>query len=397
MRFMKFVIVMMIALISVAIVTAQDEMEQPPLGWWDECATPDTLPDTIQIGAPLGLTGPISIYGIPQQQGIDIAIEEINSSGYLGDTQLEMVYEDTEGNAEQAIAAMTQLVVEDDVTVVFGPSLSSESFASAPIAQENNTPVMGVTTSAIGIPQQGDFVFRGNLPESVLIPYMVEQVQDIFGIESIAVLYGDDDDFTISGYDVFVDTFDAIGLDITDEATFARGDVDFSPQLTRLIASEPDAIAVSALGREGVAIILQARELGFEGLILGGNGFNTPDVIEQAGDDATNLIVGAAWHITSENELSTRFVDTFQDLYEQTPNQFSVQAYSVIWIYATAIRCADSADGDAIRDALFNIQDFVSPLGEYSFDMEGEPTHAPVAQIVRDGTFVILTPEMAEE
>jgi branched-chain amino acid transport system substrate-binding protein len=392
---LQHLLVLTLFLSSISVVIAQDDAMPPaPLGAWQDCATPSNLPDVIQIGAPLGLTGPISVYGVPQQLGIDLAIQEINGSGYLGDATLEMIYEDTEGDAEQAIAAMTKLIDEDNVTVVFGPSLSTESFAAAPIAQENGVPVMGVTTSAIGIPQQGDFVFRGNLPEAVLIPVMVGQVQDLFGIERVAVLYGDDDDFTISGYDVFVQTLEDLDITITDEATFARGDVDFSPQLTNLIADEPDAIVASALGAEGINIIVQARQLGFDGLILGGNGFNTPDVIAQAGEDAENLIVGASWNIASDNELSTRFVAMFEEAYDFTPDQFSVQAYTVIWLYATAMRCGNSVDGADIRDQLLMIENFESPLGAFSFDPEGEPIHPPVTQIVRDGAFVLLTPEL---
>lgn len=372
-------------------------MDNPlPIGLWEQCETPD-LEGTITFGAPLGLTGPISVYGIPEQQGVDLAIQEINESGYLGDAQLEMLYEDTEGNAQQAINAMTKLIEEDNVVAIFGPSLSSEAFAADPIAQEAGVPAMGVTTSAIGIPQMGDFIFRGNLPEQVLIPIMVAQVQELYGIENVAVLYGDDDDFTVTGYEVFIDALDELNITITDEATFARGDVDFSPQLTSLLLGEtqPDAIVVSALGAEGIQIIIQARALGYEGLILGGNGFNSPDIASEAGDDAYNLIVGASWNISGGNDLSLRFVEMFDEAFGREPDQFSVQAYTAMWLYATAIRCEGAADSESIRDGLLNIQEFESPLGAFSFDEEGEPFHEPVVQIFAEGTFLPLTPELA--
>lgn len=393
---MKRIVVLLCLFLSTTIIGAQDN-NPLPIGWWDECPTPQNLPDTIRIGAPLGLTGPIAVYGVPQQLGVEIAVDEINESGYLGEgVTLEVIYEDTEGMAEQTIAAMTKLVEEDQVAAVFGPTLSTEAFAADPIAQENETPVMGVTTSAQGITAMGDFVFRGNLPEEVLIPVMVEQVQDLFGIERVAVLYGDDDDFTISGYDVFIQTFNDLGIEITDEASFARGDVDFNAQLTSLLADDPDAIAVSALAAEGISIILQARALGYDGLILGGNGFNTPDVVEQAGEDAGNLIVGASWNISSDNPLSERFVSIFEERNDFSPDQFAVQAYTVIWLYATAMRCGDSAAGPDIRDQLYTIEDFESPVGPFSFDPMGEPIYPPVTQIVRDGSFVLLTPELVE-
>lgn len=372
-----------------------EDAAQPPIGLWEECATPQTLPDEVLIGSPLGLTGPISIYGIPEQQGADLAVQEINESGYLGDAQIIMQYEDTEGDAQQAINAMTKLIEEDGVVAVFGPSLSSEAFAADPIAQENGIPVMGVTTSATGITAIGDFVFRGNLPEFILIPDMVAQVTAVAGLEDVAILYGDDDDFTITGYDQFVIALDDNGVNIVEEATFARGDVDFNPQLTRILAAEPDAIAVSALAAEGIQIIVQARALGYEGLILGGNGFNTPDVAAQAGADAEGLIIGASWNINGENNaLSQRFVEMYEAAYGIPPDQFAVQAYTALWLFATAIRCQDSVDGAAIRDGLFAIDNFETPLGPFSFDEMGEPLHPSVTQIIRDGQFVPLTPEM---
>ncbi|MEL6407182.1 MAG: ABC transporter substrate-binding protein [Chloroflexota bacterium] len=368
-----------------------------PIGLWEQCETPD-LSGTITFGAPLGLTGPISVYGVPEQQGVDLAIAEINESGYLGDAQIEMIYEDTEGDAQQAINAMTKLIEEDNVVAVFGPSLSSEAFAADPIAQEAGIPTMGVTTSAIGIPQIGDYIFRGNLPEQVLIPIMVEEVQTLYNIQDVAVLYGDDDDFTVTGYNVFIEALDGSGINITNEATFARGDVDFNPQLTTLVTGDnvPDALVVSALAAEGIQIIVQARALGYEGLILGGNGFNSPDIASEAGEDATNLIVGASWNIGGGNDLSQRFVSLFEEEYGRQPDQFSVQAYTVMWIFATAIRCEGSAESDAIRDGLFNIQDFASPLGDFSFDGEGEPFHEPVVQIFDAGDFVPLTEDLVD-
>lgn len=394
---MRRSLIIALCLLLAGVATAQDAEAPLPIGEWDACATPADLPETILFGAPLGLTGPISIYGVPEQQGVDLAIEEINTSGYLGAAQFDIIYEDTEGSAEQAIAAMTKLIEEDGVDAVFGPSLSSEAFAADPIAQEAGIPVMGVTTSAVGIPELGDFVFRGNLPEQILIPFMIEQVDALFGLESVAVLYGNDDDFTLSGYDVFIDALFDNDIEIVGEATFGRGDTDFNPQLTTLLADNPEALVVSALGAEGIQIINQARDNGFEGLILGGNGFSTPDVLEQTGENGDNLIVGASWNVDSSNELSERFVTLFEDAYGRQPDQFSVQAYTAMWLFATAIRCEGAASGEAIRDGLLAIEAFDSPLGAFGFSEVGDAMHEPVVQIVQDSAFVPLTEAMVED
>jgi len=395
-------VLMVLALLALLVapfaVAAQDDMDEMMMGEMVDCEVPENLSDTVTIGAIFGLSGPISVYGGPQQNSVALAVEEINESGYLGDATLEVIYEDSEGSAEGAINAMTKLVEQDEVTAVLGPTLSTEAFAADPIAEENGVPVMGVSNTATGITDMGEFVFRNSLPESSVIPGTVTQATELLGLEQVGVLYGDDDDFTLSGYDVFVDALEENNVEILGEETFARGDTDFNAQLTNLLADEPDALIVSALAAEAGVIISQARQLGYEGPIIGGNGLNSPAIIEQAGDAAEGVIVGAAWNVNATDPLSTAFIDAYAEAYDDAqPDQFSAQAYTGTWLMATAIRCADSADSADVRDALASIEDFESPLGSFSFDENRNPVHDPVLQIIEDGAFGILSADTMEE
>jgi len=367
--------------------------DAPLLGFWEECATPENLPETVTLGAIFGLSGPIAVYGGPQQNSVMLAVSEINESGYLGESELVVIFEDSQGGAEGAINAMTKLVEEDGVVAVIGPTLSTEAFAADPIAQENGVPVMGVSNTASGITDMGDFVFRDSLPESSVIPGTIAQSTEILGLESVAVLYGDDDDFTLSGYEVFVESLEVNGVEILGEETFARGDADFSAQLTNLIGLEPDALVVSALAAEAGSIISQARTLGWEGPIIGGNGLNSPAIVAAAGEAADGVIVGAAWNVNASDDLSLAFSEAYEAAYDTRPDQFAAQAYTGTWLFATAIRCADSADSADIRDALAEIEGFVSPLGDFSFDENRNPVHEPVLQIIEGGLFTVLTGE----
>nr|MCU0466811.1 ABC transporter substrate-binding protein [Anaerolineae bacterium] len=242
-----------------------------------------------------------------------------------------------------------------------------------------------------GITDMGDFVFRNSLPESSVIPGTIAQATEALGLTRVAVLYGNDDDFTVSGYDVFVESLDENGVEIIAEATFAKGDVDFSAQLTSLLADSPDALVVSALAAEAVQIIVQARQQGFDGPIIGGNGLNSPAVLTNSGEASEGVIVGAAWNIASPEALSASFTEAYAAAYEDAqPDQFAAQAYTGAWLMATAIRCGDSAEPAAIRDALAAIVDFPSPLGLFSFDENRDPVHAPVVQIAEGGAFSVL-------
>ncbi|RMG87157.1 MAG: ABC transporter substrate-binding protein [Chloroflexi bacterium] len=369
----------------------------PEMGFWDECPAPENLPETVTIGAIFGQTGRIAVYGVGQTQAVELAVQHINESGYLGEgTTLEVIFEDSAGDIDQAIAAMTKLVEQDEVLAVIGPTLSTEAFSADPIAQENGTPVLGVSNTANGITDMGEFVFRDSLPEASVIPGTIAQAKEILGLERVGVLYGNDDDFTVSGYNVFIDALNENDIEIVGEETFAVGDVDFSAQLTNLLDKDPDALVVSALAAEGIEIILQARDFGFDGPIIGGNGFNTPAIAQEAGEAAEGVMIGAAWHIDNPSEISQTFTQAYMDAYDAAPNQFDAQAYTGAWLIATAIRCADSTDRSEIRDALASIEDFDSPLGLFSFDENRNPVHDPIVQVIEDGSYKILEAESEE-
>ena len=366
------------------------------MGDW-ESPDPTNLPDDVTVGVIFDLSGGAAVYGEVQQQAAQLAVEEINASGYLGGSRLVAIFEDGGSAGETSINAMTKLVEQDNVVAVMGPTLSSEAFSADPIAQEAGVPVLGVSNTAIGITDMGEFVFRDSLPESSVIPGTIAVAKEALGLERVGVLYGNDDDFTYSGYEVFIDALAENDIEVTAEETFARGDVDFNAQLTNIIATDPDAIVVSALVQEAVPLVVQARQLGFEGPIIGGNGLNSPALAAQAGEAANGVIVGAAWNIANQNPYSVAFTAAYEAAYEEAaPDQFAAQAYTGMWLLATAIRRADSADPADIRDALAGIEDFESPLGTFSFDEDRNPVHEPVTQIIEGGAYALLNAEPAE-
>jgi len=370
--------------------------DAPQIGAWETCATPENLPETVEVGLVADITGPVSFYGAPQRDGVEMAVEEINAAGYLGDSELVILYEDTASDPtyNEAINAVTKLTEQDNVTAILGPTLSSEAFAAAPVAQENETPILGLSNAAEGLPQTvGEYYFRALMPESTMIPYTLAAAQAYTGLENVAILYGDDDDFTLSGYDAFVDALETQDIEITREETFARGDSDFNAQLTNLLADEPDALVIAALAAEAVPIINQARTLGFEGPILGGNGLNAPGIVDGAGTNADGVIAGTSYHPSSDDPLTAAFTTKFTDEYGYEPDQFAAHAYTGAWVMATAIRCADSAEQDAVREALTEIKGFASPLGAFGFDENRDPIYARLLQEIQDGAFVVVERE----
>ena len=364
-----------------------------------QCPDPASLPETVNIGAMFDLSGTASVYGLVQQAGVNLAVEQINAAGYLGEgVTLEVQFQDVASDAQQAINVMTGFTEDPNIVAVIGPTLSTEAVASVPVAQEAGLPVLGVSNTATGLRAAlGDFYHRASLPESAVIPGTIAQATELLGLQNVGVLYGNDDDFTLSGYDVFVQALADNGVNVVGEETFLKGDLDFNTQLTNLIGQNPDALVVSALAAEAIQIVNQARQQGYTGPIIGGNGFNSPTVLTQTEGNNEGLIVGGSWNYDNPNptESSQQFVAAYEAANGGTrPDQFAAQAYTGTWLVATAIRCADSVDHAAVNEAIGGITNMETPLGAFSFDEAGEPTHEPIAQIVQGGKFVPLAVAM---
>jgi branched-chain amino acid transport system substrate-binding protein len=194
----------------------------------------------------------------------------------------------------------------------------------------------------------------------------------------------------VSSYQAFLDAVQKNHLNITAERTFVKGETDFESRINEIITGHPDAIIVSALIQEASLIVKQARSQGFEGLIIGGNGFNSAVLFNQAGESAEGVIVGTAWNINSVSAKSSDFVTAFKEAYGKEPDQFAAQSYTGVWLFAEAIRSAGNSESQSIRNALLQIQHFDSPLGDFSFTADREPVHPSIVQVVHNGRFEIL-------
>ena len=344
------------------------------------------LSGEIPVGFVFSMTGGAAAYGATQKNGIELAVAEINESKFLGNATLRAIVEDDASKPEQAIQVFTKLITRDRVAAIVGPTLSNSAKSSDPVAQENQTVVLGVSNTAGGITEIGDYVFRNSLPESAVIPNTIKVAKEKLGLQKVALMYGNDDAFTKAGYDVFNQALQAEGIEILTTETFAKGDTDFTPQLTKIKGLNPDALVVSALVEEGAGIIAQARQLGLSAPIIGGNGFNSPKLAQLAGEAAEGAISGAAWLVSAETPRNRAFVDAYTAKYGSPPDQFAAQAYDGVYLIATAIKNAGSADRTAIRDALGKITGFEGVLGTFAFEGR-EPRHTPVVQVVKNGKF----------
>lgn len=339
------------------------------------------------IGVVSYISGPGAAYGEAITGGLKLAQEEINAKG---EVDINLIIEDSAGKQDQALTAAQKLMNSENVTAIIGPTLSTEMNVVGPEADLSGVPIMGTSTTADGIPQIGDYVFRNSIPEALAIPASMKKAVEKYDAKKVAILYGNDDVFTKSGFDTMKKAAEDMGLEVLTIETFQKGQSDYNAQLTKIKGLNPDMILCSALYNEGAVIMDQARKMGIDVPFVGGNGFNSPEVIKIAGDAADGLIVATPWYGEKDDPKVKEFVSNFEKEYGKKPDQFAAQAYDALYIMAEALKNAGEADRDALRDALAEVKNFNGILGTISFDKDGDVVMEPTVLVIEDGAFKIF-------
>lgn len=345
------------------------------------------IEDPVPVGAVLSLTGAAAHYGESQRNALELAAQQLNERGGV---TYELTVEDDQTDPRQGITVFEQFASQDDVSVIIGPTLSNTAMQTNPVAQEEGVPVLGISNTAAGITDIGDFIFRDSLTEDAVIPQTVAKAKEVLGLEKVVVMYSNDDAFTESGYDAFAAALEDNGIEIAETITFSKSDTDFRALLTQAREHDPDAIVVSALIEAAIPLVTQAREMGIDVPIIGGNGFNSPALMEGAGEAAEGVVVGAAWNSASDNPLNQEFIAAYSEEYGSPPDQFAAQAYAGLNLIDTAVRAGCSGERDDIKEQLGQLKDVPTVLGDFSITETRDADHPAVVQIVENGEFAVL-------
>ncbi|MBS0339736.1 MAG: ABC transporter substrate-binding protein [Proteobacteria bacterium] len=356
----------------------------------------------IKIGVAEALSGGAAQYGVAIRNGFELAAAEINAAGGINGNKIELVVADEQGKKEEAINVFKKLIFQDKVLMVFGPTLSNSAQAADPIAQAGKTVAFGTSNTADGITTIGDFVFRNSVTEADVLPETIKVAEKKAGFKKVAVLYGNDDVFTKSGYDNFKKALEDLKNAAATTETFAKGDVDFKAQLTKIKASGAEAVVLSALLAEGAPIMVQARQLGLNVPFIGGNGMNSVKVFDLAKGASDNLYVGSPWSAANDTPENSKFIKAYTDKYKAAPDQFAAQAYDAMYIAAQALKNTKlsgklAADRAALRDALPAVK-WTGATGAFQFrqvsDKAGKPAgydaqQKPIVSVTKGSAFVI--------
>ncbi|HVR51432.1 MAG TPA: ABC transporter substrate-binding protein [Pseudorhodoferax sp.] len=356
----------------------------------------------LKIGMAEALSGGAAQYGAAIRNGFELAAAEINAAGGINGNKIVLVVADEQGKKEEAINVFKKLIFQDKVLMVYGPTLSNSAQAAHPIAQAAKTVAFGTSNTADGITSIGDYIFRNSVTEADVLPETIKVAVKNSGVKKVAVLYGNDDVFTKSGYDNFKKALEDLKVPVTTTETFAKGDVDFKAQLTKIKASGADAIVLSALLAEGAPIMVQARQLGINLPFIGGNGMNSVKIFDLAKGQSDHLYVGSPWAASNATPENTKFVKAYTEKFKVAPDQFAAQSYDALYIGAEALKkvkfSGDLAkDRAAVRDALPDVK-WTGATGAFQFrrasDKSGKPAgydaqQTPIVSVTKGAEFVI--------
>ncbi|MYB63470.1 ABC transporter substrate-binding protein [Candidatus Poribacteria bacterium] len=343
----------------------------------------DDSGEHLAIGVVLPLTGRHMFdFGEPVQQGLELALNEIND-GQLAGTHLTFVVADSGSTVEGAVAAYNKLIHEDGVSVLLGPATSSMTKEAFPVAQENQVVAISPTSAARDLSAIGDYVFRIALTTDKLIPNGIAATHAKLAYQNVATLYDEDDAFSRDGDAAVQEALAELNVNVLITEKFKSGDTDFTEQLTRIKALNPDAIFLSSLSQEKPPVLIQAQELGITAQFIIRT--FTENNVAASGDAAEGAITFVGWGKAVDTQINQEFIKNYSDAYGINPNNYVARAYTALHVLAEGIRNAASHAPKDIRDALAQVSDFETVFGAFSFDEVGDAVYEPKILIVKNG------------
>lgn len=374
-------------------------------------ATPGASPAAAPSGEPIvlggvyNLTGGLASLDNPANSGSQMAVEEINAGGGVLGRPLEVRVEDGRTDLTAVTNATKKLIEEDGVTALVGLTDTSFALPVAADAQEASTVFLTVGATAPAITLAGDYVFMLPFGDNVQAAVGAEFARDR-GWATCGLMLDDQMDFTKFLAEYFVARFTAedIAGEIVAEVSYATGDTDFSAQITELqnLDPQPDFLYISSGPAEIGTIVKQVRDAGIELPIVGGDGYDTPLLVELAGDASRNVFFATHQGVYGDSPAADDFRAAYEERWgEPPPSVFAALGYDGVKLLADAIERAGSTESEAIRDALAATEGFEGITGVVTYE-EGSrvPSKGCALIEVKDGVFTLLenvTPEIVPE
>ena len=343
--------------------------------------------DEILIGHYGSLTGSQATFGISTDNGIKMAIEELNAAGGINGRKVKLVTYDDKGEAREASTAVTRLVTKDGVVAVIGEVASGLSLAAAPICQEGGVPMISPSSTNPKVTKVGDMIFRVCFidPFQGKVCAKFAREHESLKASKAAIVTDQGSPYSVGLEDEFEKSFVALGGTVVSKQTYQAGDQDYSAQLTSIRAAEPDVIFVPGYYTEVASMILQARKLGMTQPFVGADGWDSAKLGEIAGDAINGCFYSNHYSQEDPSPKIQDFIAKYKAKHNETPDALAALGHDSAMILFDAMKKAGTLEGAAIAAELAKTKDFDGITGKISIDAERNAVKSAVMLEMKNG------------
>ena len=324
----------------------------------------------IVVGYYGDLTGRTASFGTSTKNGVEMAADEINKAGGVMGRQVRVIVEDDQGEPNKAATVVSKLVNQDKVHAVLGEVASSNSLAAAPKAQEARVPMISPSSTNPNVTQVGDYIFRVCFIDPFQGDVMAKFAAKNLNAKRAAILYDFNADYSRGLREFFTRSFKGLGGEIVAEQSYTQGDRDFSGQLTQIRAANPDVIYVPGYYGEVGVISNQSKQLGIKAPLLGGDGWDSPQLWELGGASLDGNYISNHYSVDDPSPAIQKFVADYKARYNILPDALAALGYDSMKVLADAITRAGGTDGTKLRDAIAQTRNFAGVTGSISIDKD---------------------------
>jgi branched-chain amino acid transport system substrate-binding protein len=325
-------------------------------------------PERVRVGAFMSLTGDTAHYGISALNGFRMAVEEANAAGGAGGRRVELVVQDTRSDAVETEVVVERLAREVKVHALLGEVVSSRSLAAARVAQREGVPMLTPSATSPEVTAVGHYVFRSCYTDTFQGAAIAHFAAGHLGARRAALLVDRDQRYSVELARIIREDFVLHGGEVVAEQEYEEGAADFSVQLAEVGAARPDVIFIPGYYVEAGLLARQARAIGIETPLVGGDGWDSPRLFEIGGEALSGCYFSSHFSADDPDPQVQRFVGDYRRLFGHTPDSFAATAYDAARIMLDAVGRAGSLERAAVRDALAATRDFPGVTGPVTFN-----------------------------
>jgi len=362
----------------------------PPKGGEQSGTAASTGGGEILVGEYGSLTGPQATFGQSTHNGIMMAVDEVNAAGGVNGRKIKVLTEDDQSKQEEAANAVTKLISQQSVVAVLGEVASSASMAAGPICQANKTPMITPSSTNEKVTKIGDYIFRMCFIDNYQGPVMAQFALQDLGSKRGAILTDVKNDYSTGLTAVIEETYKKAGIPIVAKQSYSNGDSDFRAQLTSVKAAKPDVIFIPGYYTDVGQIVSQARDLGIDVPFVGGDGWESPKLLEIGGKALNGCFYANHYFYGDPVPKVHEFVEKYKGRYGQTPDALAALGYDAAHVLADALKRAKSAKGADLRDAIAATQGLTGVTGLISLGPDRNPINKKIViEEVKNGQLTL--------